>query len=118
MYIYIYIYIYARTHTHIHTYIHTYTQFPLEYRYVIVDSSKKVQAVEQGDKCRSLTLSDELTQQLSNIKIDDSKDSGVTVCVYVCMCTNMCMMSSHKPKNIRIDDIKDSRDTCIICTCT
>ena len=52
---------------------------PLEYRYVIVDGSKKVQAVEQGDKCRSLTLSEELTQQLSNLKLDDSKDSGVTV---------------------------------------
>jgi hypothetical protein len=73
--------------------MHTYIQFPLEYRYVIVDSIKKVQAVEQGDKCRSLALSDELTQQLSNIKIDDAKDSGVTVCMYVCVyvCVYVCM---------------------------
>lgn len=32
------------------------SQFPLEYRYVIVDGNKKVQAVEQGDDCRRIPV--------------------------------------------------------------
>jgi 4-alpha-glucanotransferase len=36
------------------------SEFPLEYRYVIVDGSKKVQALEQGDDCRRVQLGDDV----------------------------------------------------------
>lgn len=58
------------------------SQFPLEYRYVIVDGSKKVQAVEQGDDCRRLQLGSEMTLDAvaaneANDRSYDASSSGL-----------------------------------------
>lgn len=52
------------------------SQFPLEYRYVIVDNNKKVLAMEQGDQTRKFELDKSLADELAGVKMEGTSSNN------------------------------------------